>query len=320
MRALHAISLAVMLGATSLIAINASAQQGDPSTGAASPNASADTRSRPDAAPANSEAARMASRDARQAAAMNAHMGAIKAGLRLTPDQEKLWPPLEQALRDGMTSRMAMRQKMRDARSGASNPIDTLRTMADSAALRADNMRKLADAGKPLYDSLDDSQKQRVSRFLRGGPRMAMNEDQDFRRGPGMDRQNEPRGNPRRDEDRSRYGRGAESDGPRYNGRGDDRFDRRDRYGRNQNSGDRRSAPPRDDERRYGDRDGRSDRGRGDSGRENYGNDERGGSNRDDDNRDRGFRGRSQGGERYRRDERDGRNRSGGEDRDNTRL
>src|SRR6266581_6319094 len=35
-----------------------------------------------------------------RAAFMDARIAAVKAGLRLTPDQEKLWPPVEAAVRD----------------------------------------------------------------------------------------------------------------------------------------------------------------------------------------------------------------------------
>src|ERR1700737_4949950 len=35
-----------------------------------------------------------------RAAFTDARIAAVKAGLKLTPDQEKLWPPLESAVRD----------------------------------------------------------------------------------------------------------------------------------------------------------------------------------------------------------------------------
>lgn len=35
-----------------------------------------------------------------RAAMADARIAAVKAGLKLTPDQEKLWPPLETAVRD----------------------------------------------------------------------------------------------------------------------------------------------------------------------------------------------------------------------------
>src|ERR1700686_3148509 len=41
---------------------------------------------------------RMSSED--RAAFADARIAAVKAGLRLTPDQEKLWPPVEAAVKD----------------------------------------------------------------------------------------------------------------------------------------------------------------------------------------------------------------------------
>ena len=35
-----------------------------------------------------------------RAAFADARIAAVKAGLKLTPDQEKLWPPVEAAVRD----------------------------------------------------------------------------------------------------------------------------------------------------------------------------------------------------------------------------
>src|ERR1700687_5521928 len=42
--------------------------------------------------------ARMSPED--RAALTDARIAAVKAGLKLTPDQEKLWPPVEAAVRD----------------------------------------------------------------------------------------------------------------------------------------------------------------------------------------------------------------------------
>ena len=52
---------------------------------------------------------------------LDASLAGLKAGLKLTPDQEKLWPPFEAAVRDAtklrmdqMTAMMDRAQKMRD--------------------------------------------------------------------------------------------------------------------------------------------------------------------------------------------------------------
>ncbi|GAB4067089.1 hypothetical protein KHC28_04970 [Ancylobacter sonchi] len=54
---------------------------------------------------------------AENAAAMSdARIAALKAGLKLTPDQEKLWPVLETALHDAATTRIEERKEWREKR------------------------------------------------------------------------------------------------------------------------------------------------------------------------------------------------------------
>ena len=85
----------------------------------------------------------------------------MKAGLQLTPDQEKLWSPFESAVKDAAKARMdAMQQTMQTHEQGEHmSPIDRLETMADRLSQGAADIKKIADAAKPLYAGLDDSQK-----------------------------------------------------------------------------------------------------------------------------------------------------------------
>src|ERR1700746_1949208 len=61
------------------------------------------------------------------AAFTDARIAALKTALRLTPDQEKNWPPVEQALRDISKKRFAQRQ----ARNAAGQPGDAIARLAD---------------------------------------------------------------------------------------------------------------------------------------------------------------------------------------------
>lgn len=92
---------------------------------------------------------------------LDAKLAGMKAGLQLTPDQEKLWTPFESAVKDAAKARMdAMRQMMQAHEQGERmSPIDHLDAMADRLSRGAEDIRKIADAAKPLYASLDDSQK-----------------------------------------------------------------------------------------------------------------------------------------------------------------
>jgi hypothetical protein len=126
----------------------------------------------------------------------DARIAGLKAGLKLSAEQEKNWPAVESAIRDlakaradrraAMGERMAAR---REARRGgddqtqrpAPDAIGRLRQGAEGMDARAAGLKKLADAAEPLYKSLDDGQKRRFAvllhagrggagRFHRGGP------------------------------------------------------------------------------------------------------------------------------------------------------
>jgi hypothetical protein len=92
---------------------------------------------------------------------LDAKLAGMKAGLGLTNDQEKLWSPFEAAVRDADKSRMdAMGQMMRMRAQGERmSPVDRLEAMSDRLSQGATNVKKIAEAAKPLYDSLDESQK-----------------------------------------------------------------------------------------------------------------------------------------------------------------
>ncbi len=101
-----------------------------------------------------------------RSAMLDARLAGLKAGLRLTPDQEKLWGPFEAAIRDFAQMRMARMMARGAADDGGANkagplpsPIERLDRMATRLADLSAELKKIADAGKPLYASLDDNQK-----------------------------------------------------------------------------------------------------------------------------------------------------------------
>jgi hypothetical protein len=103
-----------------------------------------------------------------RAALTDARIAAVHAGLKLTPDQEKLWPPLEAAVRDfaklridRANARMAAAQDDKDGQK-EDDPVTRLRERADNMAASATAMKKIADAADPLYKTLDDGQKRRL--------------------------------------------------------------------------------------------------------------------------------------------------------------
>jgi zinc resistance-associated protein len=101
------------------------------------------------------------------AAFSDARIAALKAGLKLKPEQEKNWTPMETALRDFAKQR-SDRLAQRLGAAPASNPVEVLRSRADSMNASAAALKRLADAAEPLYKSLDDGQKQRMFVLMTG--------------------------------------------------------------------------------------------------------------------------------------------------------
>ena len=90
-----------------------------------------------------------------------ARLAALKAGLMLTPEQEKNWPAFEQAARD-LASRMERISAMRNAPAN-NDPVERLRQRATALSETGTALKKLADATDPLYKSLDENQKRRFA-------------------------------------------------------------------------------------------------------------------------------------------------------------
>ncbi|WP_204319920.1 Spy/CpxP family protein refolding chaperone, partial [Klebsiella pneumoniae] len=77
-------------------------------------------------------------------------------------DQEKLWPPVEAAIRDMARLRREQREARRERGRIVDDAPGALRAMADAATARGEALRKLADASQPLYATLDADQKRRA--------------------------------------------------------------------------------------------------------------------------------------------------------------
>jgi zinc resistance-associated protein len=108
----------------------------------------------------------------------DARIAALKAGLKLTPEQEKNWPAVETAIRDlakTRADRFAEFHERREARRNGGDAqarpdfVDRLRRGADAMSTRAAGLKKFADAAEPLYKSLDEGQKRRFAMLVRMG-------------------------------------------------------------------------------------------------------------------------------------------------------
>ncbi len=100
----------------------------------------------------------------------DARIAALKAGLQLTPDQAKNWPSFEQAVRDLVQlriQRLQVRQAGEQQQQQTGTPFERLSERADTMAKTSAALKKIADAGAPLYQSLNDDQKGRFVRLAR---------------------------------------------------------------------------------------------------------------------------------------------------------
>jgi hypothetical protein len=97
----------------------------------------------------------------------------VKAALQLTPEQEKLWPPVESAIRANAENRQDRIAKIREtvgirADEGRADairnrdPIAFLQRRSEALAQRSANLDKLAEAWQPLYKTLNPEQRQRM--------------------------------------------------------------------------------------------------------------------------------------------------------------
>jgi hypothetical protein len=95
-----------------------------------------------------------------------AKIAGLRAGLELTPEQEKHWPPVEQSVRSIEEAARGRRAKMREVLK-SEDGIAVLRARAESMEQRAAVWRKLADAAEPLYRTLSEEQRSRLHFLIR---------------------------------------------------------------------------------------------------------------------------------------------------------
>jgi hypothetical protein len=83
---------------------------------------------------------------------------------QIDANEETLWGPFEAAVRDAAKMRMEHMRAMMDRMPGMEaderrSPVDHIEAMATHMSEAASALAKIADTAKPLYASLDESQK-----------------------------------------------------------------------------------------------------------------------------------------------------------------
>lgn len=136
-----------------------------------------------------------------RAAFVDARIAAVHAGLKLSADQEKLWPPVEAAVRDFAKLRIDRANARMNALPGDADkpedPVARLRQRAEDMGAASAALKKIADAADPLYKTLDEGQKRRLAVLTRhrgpfgggedGPPRHFMERGMDRMMERGMD-------------------------------------------------------------------------------------------------------------------------------------
>ncbi len=96
----------------------------------------------------------------------------VKAALQMTPEQEKLWPPVESAIRARAEDRKARLAKIGETvGKRAENPVEAIRNRdpiaflqkrSEALAQRSADLDKLAEAWQPLYKTFTPEQRRRM--------------------------------------------------------------------------------------------------------------------------------------------------------------
>jgi hypothetical protein len=99
----------------------------------------------------------------------------VKAALQLTPEQEKLWPPVESAIRARAEDRRARLARISETVGRAraeENPVEVMRNRdpiaflqrrSQALAQRSADLDKLAEAWQPLYNTFSQEQRQHMA-------------------------------------------------------------------------------------------------------------------------------------------------------------
>jgi hypothetical protein len=110
------------------------------------------------------------------AALTDARVNIVKAALQLTPDQEKYWQAIEDTIRANAKDRQTRIANLAKAAAELRdrspfevlrdrNPVDFLDRRASALSERAADIKKLADAWRPLYQTLTPDQKRRMAQL-----------------------------------------------------------------------------------------------------------------------------------------------------------
>ena len=83
----------------------------------------------------------------------------LKAALKITPDQEKKWDGVAQAMRDNASRMEKLVAEKRKIAPEKTTAVDDLKTYQEFTEARLDGLKHLTSAFKSLYDTMTPEQK-----------------------------------------------------------------------------------------------------------------------------------------------------------------
>jgi hypothetical protein len=113
------------------------------------------------ASPSAASSERLSSADL--SAILDARVAATKFALQLTPEQLKLWPPVEEAIRSRAAVRHMRIARLQSGQWEEAGVVELMRQRADNLMQRGASLKKLADAWQPLAATLTEEQKHRLA-------------------------------------------------------------------------------------------------------------------------------------------------------------
>ena len=101
----------------------------------------------------------------------------LKAALKITPDQEKKWDGVAQAMRDNASKMEKLVATKRAIPPEKTTAVDDLKTYQEFTEARLDGLKHLTSAFKSLYDSMPAEQKKNADLvFEKSGPSKPSNQ------------------------------------------------------------------------------------------------------------------------------------------------
>ena len=90
----------------------------------------------------------------------------LKAALKITPDQEKKWDGVAQAMRDNASRMEKLVAEKRRIPPDKTTAVDDLKTYQEFTETRLDGLKHLTSAFKSLYDSMTPEQKKNADQVF----------------------------------------------------------------------------------------------------------------------------------------------------------